>query len=136
LVVGGGRELDRVRGKLGEEVVKGPHRKVAEFFMASDILLMPTHAEESFGRTVLEAFASKTAVVATDRGNIPYLVEDGVNGFLVKVGDIKGMLDKTIKLIEDRWLRLSFQERAYELYMSRFHRDVVLKRFLSIIAGL
>ncbi len=133
LVVGGGSELEETKARLGEKVVRGPQKRVADFFMASDIFLMPTHAEESFARTVVEAFASKTAVVATSKGNIPYLVENGVNGFLVKPGDVKSMLDKTIKLIENRELRASFQERAHGLYMSKFHRDVVLEKFINAI---
>ena len=43
------------------------------------------------------------------------------------------MLDKTIKLIENRELRASFQERAHRLYMSKFHRDVVLEKFINTI---
>jgi glycosyltransferase involved in cell wall biosynthesis len=39
--------------------------------------------DEPFGLSVVEAMASGTPVVATPRGSMPELVEEGVTGFLV-----------------------------------------------------
>ncbi len=39
--------------------------------------------EEPFGLSVVEAMACGTPVIATRRGSMPELIEDGVNGFLV-----------------------------------------------------
>ena len=46
-------------------------------------LLHLVNFEEPFGLSVVEAMACGTPVIATRRGSMPELIEDGVNGFLV-----------------------------------------------------
>ncbi|RMA93074.1 glycosyltransferase family 4 protein [Hydrogenothermus marinus] len=136
ILVGGGKKLKEIK-KIFEGnkdiLILGPQKKVAKFYIASDIFLMPTYANESFGRTIIEAFATKTSVVATDLGNIPYLIKDGVNGFLTKVRDINDMIKKVNILIENKQLRNKFQEESYQIYNKKFHKDVVFNKFLNLI---
>jgi glycosyltransferase involved in cell wall biosynthesis len=51
-------------------------------------LLHPISFAEPFGLSVVEAMACGTPVVAYDRGSMPELIRDGVNGFLVQ--DVAG----------------------------------------------
>lgn len=59
---------------------------------------------ESFGIVLVEAMASGTPIVSTDSGGIPDIIEDGVNGFLVKHGDWKGMADRVCQITQDQAL--------------------------------
>ena len=77
---------------------------VAEHYRAADIYLHPSRAE-SFGLAVLEAMACGTPVVASDVGGIPEIVEDGVSGLLVPVGDPAALAAAAVRLLEDRELR-------------------------------
>ena len=69
---------DRVR-HLG--VVGGPDR--ARTLGRAKALLHLIGFDEPFGLSVVEAMACGTPVIAYDRGSMPELIEDGVNGFLV-----------------------------------------------------
>lgn len=48
---------------------------------AAAALLMPIEWEEPFGIVMAEALACGTPVIAFDRGSVPEVVRDGVNGF-------------------------------------------------------
>jgi glycosyltransferase involved in cell wall biosynthesis len=58
-------------------------------FARSRALLMPLRWEEPFGLVVIESLLAGCPVVATPRGAVPELVEDGVDGFLVE--DVRAM---------------------------------------------
>lgn len=60
----------------------GFRRDIQDVFRAMDLLVLPS-LTEGLPNVVLEAFACKKAVVATDVGGLPEIVEDGINGFLV-----------------------------------------------------
>jgi len=56
-------------------------RKKNELFGGCAALLMPIEWEEPFGIVMAEALACGTPVIAFDRGSVPEVVRDGINGF-------------------------------------------------------
>ena len=56
------------------------------------------------------------------------IVSDGVNGYLVKDGDISGMADRICRLIEDERLRKSMGHKASEA-SHRFDTEKVMRRW-------
>ena len=74
---------------------------VAEYYRAADVYLHPSRAE-SFGLAVLEAMACGTPVVASNVGGIPEIVQDGVSGLLVAVGDADALAAAALCVLNDR----------------------------------
>lgn len=66
--------------------------------------LVHTAEVEGCPNVVLEAMASGRAVLGTDAGDIPYLVEDGKTGFVVQKEDETGLADRMATLLGDREL--------------------------------
>ena len=116
----------------------GKHASVEELLACADLFLLPS-ASESFGLAALEAMACGTPVVATRVGGLPEVVEDGVSGFLLGVGDVEGMADASISLLSDpdRWAELSRGARAtaVERFSSEQVVPVYEELYRQVIGG-
>ena len=64
-----------------------PNAEVLALVAGARAFLFPISWDEPFGLVVAEALAAGTPVVATPRGSLPELVEDGVTGFLAASDD-------------------------------------------------
>jgi glycosyltransferase involved in cell wall biosynthesis len=60
---------------------------------------------EAAGNVVLEALACASAVVVTDSGGPGEYVDDGVNGFVIPVGDSRALADRLSMLLDNAALR-------------------------------
>ena len=77
-------------GSLGQPEIK-------ELLGWADALLLPS-LSEGISNAVLEAMAAGLPVVSTRCGGMAEVVEDGVNGILVEVGDTRAMCDHLAEL--------------------------------------
>jgi glycosyltransferase involved in cell wall biosynthesis len=69
--------------------------------LRESLFLIHTADAEGCPNVVLEAMAAGRAVVATDAGDVPYLVEDGKTGFVVPRGDDLRLVECIAKLISN-----------------------------------
>jgi N-acetyl-alpha-D-glucosaminyl L-malate synthase BshA len=89
----------------------GKQDAVEEILSVSDLFLMPSQSE-SFGLAALEAMACQVPVISSNTGGLPELNVDGVTGFLKDVGDVKGMAEKAIYMLEDEERLNQFKANA------------------------
>ena len=95
-----GRGLDdRVRtlGRL-------PRTDVLDLFAAADASVLSS-SWENFPHSVVESLAVGTPVIATRAGGVVEVVEDGVNGLLVPVGDAVALAAAIRRFFADEGLR-------------------------------
>lgn len=69
------------------------------FYYIADVVVVPSTWEEPLGLVVLEAMACQTPVVATNKGGMKKLINDGVNGYLVRAKSSKDIADKVNKIL-------------------------------------
>ncbi len=105
----------------------GKQEAVEELLAVSDVFLMPSESE-SFGLAALEAMACEVPVVSSNAGGIPEVNIDGVTGYLLNVGDVQGMADKTLALLKDEAKLAQFKKNAFE-QAQRFDIDVILPQY-------
>ena len=72
---------------------------LAELYCALDIFISASHTE-SFGLAIVEAMASGTAVVATATDGAREVIDDGVNGILVPIGNPEAIAAAVADLLE------------------------------------
>jgi glycosyltransferase involved in cell wall biosynthesis len=96
LIAGEGPErtkLERLAAALGLSNVKfAGHLAGTDLKRAianSRFTVLPSHAYETLGKTILESYAEGRAVVATDLGSRRELVHAGKTGLLYRTGDVE-----------------------------------------------
>ena len=87
---------------------------------------------ESFSLTCLEASAHGLAVIATRCGGPEEIVEDGVTGFLVPVGDVAAMAARIADLLSDPSRAAAMGEAGRRLVNERFSTANLRRQLLEI----
>jgi glycosyltransferase involved in cell wall biosynthesis len=64
-----------------------------------DVVVHASTTGEPFGQVIIEAMAEQKPVVATNGGGVPEIVEDGITGILVPMGDAAGMAEALTYLL-------------------------------------
>jgi glycosyltransferase involved in cell wall biosynthesis len=95
--------LERLAHELG--IVRrclflGYQDDVAPYYEAIDALLLPS-VNEGTPVSVIEALAAGRPAVATSVGGVPDIVRDGVDGYLVQVGDAAKLGQRLAELAAD-----------------------------------
>ena len=98
------------------------------YYQRASIFCLPTYLEP-FGIVFIEAMTARLPIVATRVGAIPDFVEEGKNGWLVEPGDVHGLADAMIRLIENPSLAREFGEQSYQIIQERYSWHAVGNRF-------
>lgn len=81
----------RIIGKL-------PHRELPELLRQCDVLVFPSYFE-GFGLVLLEALATGLPIISTGATAAPDLITNGVEGYIVPVGDAEALRDAMQRFI-------------------------------------
>lgn len=87
---------------------------VHEIMQLFDVFVLPS-LNEGMGRVLVEAMAAGKPIVASNVGGIPDLVKDGVNGLLVKPGNVKELSQGIKKLLASKEMRQKMGEKGREM---------------------
>ncbi|MSQ12618.1 MAG: glycosyltransferase family 1 protein [Dehalococcoidia bacterium] len=135
VVVGGEQDGKTESGRLqalaqrlgvGDRVrFTGPvaHEDLPYYYSAAEALVMPSYYE-SFGLAALEAMACGTPVVAARVGGLPWVVRDGVTGYLVPWHCPEPFSRRLEVLLTNKALRDSMGRAARERALTHDWREV------------
>lgn len=145
ILVGHGNEkksLKKLSHDLGlDRFVKFMGRKktsqLIQLYKSADIFVLPSLSE---GQPIvlLEAFAAKLPVIATDVGDNAYIIKNNINGFIVTPGnytDLKNTLLKTYRLYKRKKL-YSLGKEGYKLVKQKYSWDLAAQRFFNVYMNL
>ena len=109
-----------LRARPGAKLIfTGRRDDVPAVTAALDVAVMPSYREAQ-GVAILEALALGRAVVATNVGGIPEMIEDAVSGLLVPPHDADALARAVVRLLTDRPLAESLGRTGRHLVRERF----------------
>jgi len=98
-----------------------------------DCVLLSTY-EETFGLVLAEAMRAGVAVVGSDRGGVPEIIEHGQSGLLFRSGDSHSLAEALLQLKQDPALRARLAEQGKEKADSVFNVDEHYRRLRQLLA--
>lgn len=117
-------------GAMSPEQVRSHMEKANIFLFTSDY-------QEGWGAVLNEAMNSGCAIVASHAaGAVPYLMKDGINGFIYRYGDMARIHDKVKFLISHRSVCEELGLKAYETIIKEWNAKIAAKRLLLLIDDL
>jgi glycosyltransferase involved in cell wall biosynthesis len=113
------------------EVVVNPDNLVC-YFERSNVYLSTSHFE-GLSNSIMEAMSFSLPVIATDVGDNAFLVENGVNGFILKSRSPEDISNLMIEFVNSPYLIEHMGIKSYEKIMRGFGKDRFLADFRKII---
>lgn len=108
----------------------GWREDVGNLYATSDICT-PTSIREGFGLNLVEAMACGVPVVATRNRGHETIINNGVNGFLVELGDSNSFAEKVLELINNNELKQKFIAAGFD-DKEKFSSEKVLENLKEI----
>ena len=100
--------------RLTENVTfTGYQSNIYDYLGNADIMVVPS-ISEGFGLIFLEALNAKIPIIGFDVPATNEIIEDGVNGLLVKLKDETELAQKIVELLKSDELKSTFSENGFK----------------------
>lgn len=119
-------ELINSLGMKDKIKLLGFRRDIPEIMKCLDVFVL-TSLWEGLPRVILQAMAAGVPVVATAVDGSSEVVRNGINGFLVKPGDVEGIAEKIIDILQ-RLQDLKFQISDFKSILDEFDIDLMVRQ--------
>ena len=97
------------------------------------LLVVPSRSEDPLPTTAIEAAFFGIPVIASRRGGLVEIVEDGVTGFLFEAGKFDELARHVVSLLGSTELRTRMGRNARKRAMTQFSRDRFVRQFCEIL---
>jgi glycosyltransferase involved in cell wall biosynthesis len=140
LLFAGPKEVDRLRHLITERGLEGSMRALGwvegaerlRLLHSSRLLVLPSYSE-GVPNVILEAMASRLPVITTPVGGIPSLVTEGINGLMVRPGDIDGIAAAICHLLRDDKECERLAEAGYREVVAKYDTEVIAAQLRDVL---
>jgi len=101
-----------ILGKVNLETLDKCYNEASIYCMPSWI--------EYFGIVYIDAMNHKLPVIASNIASVPDFIKSGINGYLINPGDVDGIANALIELLDDAEKCKRFGEAGYEIAQNDF----------------
>lgn len=120
----------KINGLSNSVTMPGNVSNVRDYMWRAQAFLMSSDYE-GLPVTILEAMSAGMPIVATKAGGIVDIVEDGINGCLIDIGDEKGLTDAMLHIYENEKLRNDFGAKS-EILALKYSIDNCADAYLQL----
>ncbi len=141
MLVGDGPEMSRMRQLAhsldldGKVIFAGQQTDVVDYYKMSDCFTLLSE-QESFGLAMLEAMNCGSVPVGSSAGGISEVIKHGETGYIVDIGDHESAAEHLIRLLTDREVYHSMQERMLDDIGTRFRSDNIIDQYEDLYFSL
>lgn len=138
LIVGDGPERKRLEARCRDlkiqpyVVFTGQQEEVLPYLRAMDVFLL-TSLREQMPLTILEAMGVGIPVVATKVGEIPYIIEDGTDGFIQDLNAPVKAFVQPLQSLSCLSQRKIMGEAARRKILTHFGREIMVQNYMNVI---
>jgi glycosyltransferase involved in cell wall biosynthesis len=111
-----------------------PWDEIAPLLRDATCLVFPSECYETFGRTIVEAFAAATPVIAAGHGSAAELVRPGITGLHFEPGDAGGLATHVLSLHGDSRMQARMRTAARAEFEARYTADANYEALSAIYA--
>ena len=137
-IIGGVGEINLLKKTLKKSIrenIEFPGWVVGEkkdfLLKQADVFFLPSYSE-GMPMSILDAMGYGLPIVSTNVGGITKIVHNGENGFVCEPGDIKGLSNSIIKLLNDDKLLKSSGEKSVAIINNGYSLDIHIKKIKTI----
>jgi len=107
------------------------HETLPIYYRLAEVLVIPS-LRDGMPNALLEGMACECAVVASNVGGMPDVLQNGENGILVPPGDVNALADAVLSLLADPSRRAQLGQAARATVESEFTPEQELGRNLKV----
>lgn len=113
------------------------HKKIADYYLAADLVVIPSEVDEGFCVVTIEALACGVPVVASKRGGIPEIIKEGKTGALAEGPTLDSLTSRIKEFFLDREKFRLMAEEGQSMVRDSFTWDAVcnplFERYKSLV---
>lgn len=134
-------EINRAISEIKEQVFfvgSQPIDEVSNFMSMADCIVVPTICEEAFGLVATEAMATSRALIVTDSGGLPEVVDASCAKIISRKNLVENLKNVMEKLLDDNNMVKQMGRNGYERIMCKteFQEQNYLKNFTIKLKGI
>ena len=107
-------------------------KQLSEFYLDSKFTLFTSVWNETFGLSIIEAFAQKKPVIASHLGASPEIIEDNKTGLIYQSKDLNDLTTKVECLYFDKLKTKEMGENAYLKLKEKYTDKVYYQKLISV----
>lgn len=139
LFVGKGENEERYKTRVRDEhidniIFTGFRSDIERLYQIATISVLCTdeNHKEGVSNVIMESMAMGLPVIATRAGGTPEIVKDGVNGYLIDIGDSKLLAHRIDEILNNKILQKNLSDNAKSTIEEKFTIKKMVDEYVNI----